>query len=135
MVDVIRQIGVSGVTIIGGARSSVGLKTEQVKRLKDLELENSRLPKAVSDLTLDKLILQETAREILSPRTSADCPGPAGLVDAADFPAPAVDGVTAVLVDLGAEPGRAQREGHQFIARKRRRQKIPTSSSKAAGTS
>jgi putative transposase len=36
-----------------------GLKTEQVKRLKDLELENSRLRKAVSDLTLDKLILQE----------------------------------------------------------------------------
>jgi hypothetical protein len=35
-----------------------GLKTEQVKRLKDLELENSRLRKAVSDLTLDKLILQ-----------------------------------------------------------------------------
>jgi hypothetical protein len=37
-------------------------KTEQVKRLKDLELENSRLRKAVSDLTLDKLILQEAAR-------------------------------------------------------------------------
>ena len=35
-----------------------GLKSEQVKRLKDLELENSRLRKAVSDLTLDKLILQ-----------------------------------------------------------------------------
>ena len=31
-------------------------------RLKDLELENSRLRKAVSDLTLDKLILQEAAR-------------------------------------------------------------------------
>ena len=39
-----------------------GLKTEQVKRPKDLELENSRLRKAVSDLTLDKLILQEAAR-------------------------------------------------------------------------
>ena len=37
-------------------------QTEQVKRLKDLELENSRLRKAVSDLTLDKLILQEAAR-------------------------------------------------------------------------
>ncbi len=33
-----------------------------MKRLKDLELENSRLYKAVSDLTPDKLILQETAR-------------------------------------------------------------------------
>jgi len=39
-----------------------GLKTKQVKRLKDLELENSRLRKAVSDLMLDKLILQEAAR-------------------------------------------------------------------------
>jgi putative transposase len=38
------------------------VKTEQVKRLKDLELENSRLRKAVSDLTLYKLILQEAAR-------------------------------------------------------------------------
>ena len=32
-----------------------GLKSDQVKQLKDLELENSRLRKAVSDLTLDKL--------------------------------------------------------------------------------
>jgi len=39
-----------------------GLKSEQVKHLKDLEPENSRLRKAVSDLTLDKLILQEAAR-------------------------------------------------------------------------
>ena len=39
-----------------------GLKTEQVKRLKELEQENTRLRKAISDLTLDKLILQEAAR-------------------------------------------------------------------------
>ena len=39
-----------------------GLKTDQVKRLKELETENSRLRKAVSDLTLDKLILQEAVR-------------------------------------------------------------------------
>ena len=39
-----------------------GLKLAQVKRLKELELENGRLRKAVSDLTLDKLILQEAAR-------------------------------------------------------------------------
>jgi putative transposase len=37
-------------------------RIEQVKRLKELEVENSRLRKAVSDLTLDKLILQEAAR-------------------------------------------------------------------------
>ena len=39
-----------------------GLKIEQVKRLKDLEVENGRLRKAISDLTLDKQILQEAAR-------------------------------------------------------------------------
>jgi hypothetical protein len=39
-----------------------GLKSDQVKRLKDLETENSRLRRAVSDLTLDKLILQEASR-------------------------------------------------------------------------
>ncbi len=39
-----------------------GLKSDQVKRLKDLERENTRLRRAVSDLTLDKLILQEAAR-------------------------------------------------------------------------
>jgi hypothetical protein len=38
------------------------LKSDQVKRLKDLELENSRLRRAVSDLTLDKLILTEAAK-------------------------------------------------------------------------
>ena len=38
------------------------MKSGQVKRLKDLETENTRLRRAVSDLTLDKLILQEAAR-------------------------------------------------------------------------
>ena len=60
--DAIRQIGVSEVTYYRWRQEFGGLKTEQVKRLKDLELENSRLRKAVSDLTLDKLILQEAAR-------------------------------------------------------------------------
>jgi transposase-like protein len=36
-----------------------GMKTVQVKRLKDLERENGRLKKAVAELTLDKLILKE----------------------------------------------------------------------------
>jgi len=38
-----------------------GLKSDQVKRLKDLEKENERLRKAISDLTLEKLILREAA--------------------------------------------------------------------------
>ena len=39
-----------------------GLKGDQVKRLKELETENSRLRRAVSELTLDKLILAEAAK-------------------------------------------------------------------------
>ena len=38
------------------------LKTDQARRMKDLEKENLRLRRAISDLTLDKLILQEAAR-------------------------------------------------------------------------
>jgi cell division protein FtsB len=39
-----------------------GLKSDQVRKLKDLEAENARLRRAVSDLTLDKMILKEAAR-------------------------------------------------------------------------
>ena len=60
--DAIRQIGVSEVTYYRWRQEYGGLKAEQVKRLKELEQENSRLRRAVSDLTLDKLILQEAAR-------------------------------------------------------------------------
>ena len=59
--DAIRQIGVSEVTYYRWRQEYGGLKTEQVKRLKELEKENARLRKAISDLTLDKLILQEAA--------------------------------------------------------------------------
>ena len=60
--DAIRSIGVSEVTYHRWRNEFGGLKLDQVKRLKELELENGRLRKAVSDLTLDKLILQEAAR-------------------------------------------------------------------------
>jgi putative transposase len=60
--DAIRQIGVSEVTYYRWRQEFGGLKSEQVKRLKALELENNRLRKVVSDLTLDKLTLQEAAR-------------------------------------------------------------------------
>jgi len=60
--DAIRSIGVTEVTYYRWRQEYGGLKTEQVKRLKELETENARLRKAVSDLTLDKLILQEATR-------------------------------------------------------------------------
>jgi putative transposase len=52
----------TSVVLDAGQTSLSVIAPQQVKRLKELELENSRLRKAVSDLTLDKLILQEAAR-------------------------------------------------------------------------
>jgi len=60
--EAVRQIGVTEVTYYRWRQEYGGLKLNQVKRLKELELENTRLRKAVSDLTLDKLILKEAAR-------------------------------------------------------------------------
>jgi putative transposase len=60
--DAVRSIGVTEVTYYRWRREYGGLRSDQVKRLKALETENARLRKAISDLTLDKLILQEAAR-------------------------------------------------------------------------
>lgn len=60
--EAIRAIGVSEVTYYRWRREYGGLKSDQVRRMKDLEAENQRLRKAIADLTLDKLILQEAAR-------------------------------------------------------------------------
>ena len=60
--EAIRAIAVSEVTYYRWRQEYGGLKSDQVKRLKELEAENTRLRRAVSDLTLDKLILQEAAR-------------------------------------------------------------------------
>jgi len=57
-----RQIGVTGQTYDRWRKEYGGLKMDQAKRLKALEQENARLRRAVSDLTLDKMILQEAAR-------------------------------------------------------------------------
>lgn len=60
--DAVREIGVTEVTYYRWRQEFGGLKSDQVKRLKELEQENSRLRRAVSDLTLDKLILAEAAK-------------------------------------------------------------------------
>ena len=71
MAEAVRQIGVSEVTFYRWRQEFGGLKADQVKRLKELELENSRLRKAVSDLTLDKLILRKLRGETSKPRASS----------------------------------------------------------------
>jgi hypothetical protein len=60
--EAIRSIGITEVTYYRWRQEYGGLKSDQVRRLKDLETENMRLRRAVSDLTLDKLILQEAAK-------------------------------------------------------------------------
>jgi transposase-like protein len=62
MADAIRAIGVTEVTYDRWRQEYGGLKSDQVKRMKELETENQRLRKAIADRTLDKLILQEATR-------------------------------------------------------------------------
>ena len=57
-----RRIAISEQTHYRWRKEYGGLKTDQARRMKDLEKENARLRRAISDLTLDKLILQEAAR-------------------------------------------------------------------------
>lgn len=54
-----RALGITEQTYYRWRREYGGLKVSQARRLKELERENARLRKAVSDLTLDKLILKE----------------------------------------------------------------------------
>jgi putative transposase len=57
--EVCRSLGISEQSYYRWRRDYGGLRSTQAKRIKDLERENSRLKKAVADLTLDKLILRE----------------------------------------------------------------------------
>ena len=59
--EAVRSIGVTEVTYYRWRSEYGGLKADQVKRLKELEAENNRLRRAVSDLTIEKLILKEAA--------------------------------------------------------------------------
>lgn len=59
--EAVRSIGVSEQSYYRWRQEYGGLKGDQVKRLKELEAENTRLRRAVSDLTLEKLILKEAA--------------------------------------------------------------------------
>ncbi len=59
--EVCRNLGVSEQTFYRWRREYGGLRMDQAKRLKQLETENTRLRRAVSDLTLDNQILKEAA--------------------------------------------------------------------------
>ena len=61
-IDAIRQVQITEQTFYRWRKQYGGIETTQLKELKRLQKENERLRRAVSDLTLDKLILQEAAR-------------------------------------------------------------------------
>ena len=60
--EAMRQIGVTQQTFYRWRTLYGGMGRSQLKRLMELEKENQRLRRAVSELTLDKLILTEAAR-------------------------------------------------------------------------
>jgi putative transposase len=88
--DAVRAIGVMEVTYYRWRQEYGGLRSDQVKRMKDLEAENTRLRRAVSDLTLDKMILAEAAREtakpLAPPRLHRPCSKRVETVRAPDLP-------------------------------------------------
>ena len=58
-IDAIRRISITEQTYYRWRKEYGGINIDQAKRFKEIEKENQRLRKAVSDLTLDKLILEE----------------------------------------------------------------------------
>ncbi len=57
--QVSKRIGIAEQTYYRWRKAYGGMKVDQAKRLKELEVENARLKRAVADLTVDKLILKE----------------------------------------------------------------------------
>jgi len=60
--EICRELGVTSNTYYRWRKEYGGMGVSQAKRLKELERENSRLKRAVADLTLDNLILKEASK-------------------------------------------------------------------------
>ena len=73
--EVCRGLGISEQSYYRWRQEYGGLRVDQAKRLKELEKESSRLRTAVSDLTLDKLILKEVLEGFSVP---SDIKAPSG---------------------------------------------------------
>ena len=67
--DLIRQLGMSEQTFYRWKKQYGGLQSEQVRELKQLVEENSRLKKLVAELSLDKAVLQD----VLSKKFPSNC--------------------------------------------------------------
>jgi len=59
--DIIRQVGISEQTFYRWKKQYAGMQSDQVRELKQLQEENTRLKKLVAELSLDKAILQDVA--------------------------------------------------------------------------
>jgi len=59
---VIRELGISEQTYYRWRKEFGGMKVDQARQFKELQKENARLKRAVANLTLDKLILEEAAK-------------------------------------------------------------------------
>lgn len=68
-----REVGITEQTYYRWRKKFGGLKLDQAKRLKELEKENSRLKRLVAELSLEKQVLRDVARETSKPRAEALC--------------------------------------------------------------
>ena len=66
--QVVQALGVSEATLARWRSQYGGMKAEEARRLKELEIENARLKKAVADLTIDCQILKEANDYLGKPR-------------------------------------------------------------------
>jgi putative transposase len=65
IVELIRKVGISEQTFYRWKSKYVGLEVDQVRQLKQLRDENTRLKQLVAELTLDKTMLQDVLRKKL----------------------------------------------------------------------
>ena len=105
MADAIRQLGISEVTFYRWRKEYAGMSGDQLRRLKELEKENERLRRAVSDLTLDKQILKEAAGETSKPLASPSVHR-SRLRPARGLGAPRLPGAGAAPLDPAPHPAR-----------------------------
>ena len=61
--ELIRKVGISEQTFYRWKKQYVGLESDQVREMKQLQDENSRLKQLVAELSLDKTILQDVLRK------------------------------------------------------------------------
>lgn len=66
--QVLQHLGVSEATYHRWLRQYGGMKADEARRLKELEVENTRLKRAVADLTVDNQILKEANDYLGKPR-------------------------------------------------------------------